>query len=78
MIQWNPYIADTLRNKRSVLIIGVSAFQRYGLNAHMLKQSYSMPEKVSKRRVCKGRGGSRSTQLTHHFRRRFQRVAVRA
>ena len=44
-IQWNPYNADTLWNKRSVRIIGVSAFQRYGLNAHMSKQSCSMSAK---------------------------------
>ena len=47
-LQWNPYNADTLENKRSVLIIGVSTFQRYSLYAHMVKQSCSMHEKVSK------------------------------
>ena len=45
VLQWNPYNADTLRNKRSVLIIGVSAFQRYGIYAHTLKQSSSMRNK---------------------------------
>ena len=45
VVQWNPYNVDTLWNKRSVLIIGVSAFQRYGLYAHTLKQSSSMQEK---------------------------------
>ena len=49
-IQRNPYNADTLRNKRSALIIGVSAFQRYGLYAHMLKQSCSMHEKASNKK----------------------------
>ena len=44
-IQWNPCNADTLRNKRSVLIIGLSAFQRYGLYAHTLKKSSSKHEK---------------------------------
>ena len=43
-VQWNPYKVDTLRNKKGELIIGVSAFQRYGLYAYMLKQSCSMPE----------------------------------
>ena len=45
IVQWNPYNVDTFQNKSSVLIIGVSAFQRYGLYAHMLKQSTSMHEK---------------------------------
>ena len=44
-IQWNPYNADTLRNKKSVLIIGVSTFQRYGLYANTLKPSSSVHEK---------------------------------
>ena len=57
-IQWSPYNADTLQNKRSVLIIGVSAFQRYGLYARTFKQSSSKPESIKIRRICKGRGGS--------------------
>ena len=34
VVQWNPYNADTLRNKRNVLIIEVSTFQRYGWLKH--------------------------------------------
>ena len=34
-LQCNPYNADTLRNRLSVLIIGVSSFQGYSITIHI-------------------------------------------